>query len=145
MLPEALAGTDPLEVLPYLSRVREHAFETADPALLKHVFVPESAAMAADEDAVVELAARGHVLTGLSSGLANLQQIELTARDTADDTVADDMGMVAVAATATTSGYTEATVDGQTHRVDPEEVSQHLVFVLQRIADRWLILEVREP
>ncbi|NOJ59725.1 serine/threonine-protein kinase [Arthrobacter sp. 260] len=149
VLPEALAGTDPLEVLPHLSRVRERAFETADPALLRHVFVPESAALAADEEVVVELAARGHVLTGLSSDLANLERIDIPpgdAKDTAaGNTGTGNTGTVAIAATATTSGYAEATVGGRTQRVVPQEVSQQLVFVLQRIADRWLIREVREP
>ncbi|MBE0009567.1 MULTISPECIES: serine/threonine-protein kinase [unclassified Arthrobacter] len=149
VLPEALAGTDPLEVLPHLSRVRERAFETADPALLRHVFVPESAAMAADEEVVVELAARGHVLTGLSSDLANLERIDIPpgdAKDTAaGNTGTGNTGTVAIAATATTSGYAEATVGGRTQREVPQEVSQQLVFVLQRIADRWLIREVREP
>ncbi|MBG6190682.1 hypothetical protein IWX64_001633 [Arthrobacter sp. CAN_A212] len=142
VLTEALAGTDPLVVLPHLSRVRERAFETADPTLLRYVFVPESPAMAADEDAVVELATRGHVLTGLSIGLENLERIELPAGSTADDAATVT---VEVAATATTSGYAEASPDGETHRVDPEAVTQQLVFVLQRVADRWLIREVREP
>lgn len=150
VLPEALTGTDPLKVLPLLSKVRERAFETADPALLKDVFVPGSTAMAADEDAVVELAARGHVLTGLSIALANLEHIEIpdgdgADNDGADNDAADDTATVAVAATATTSGYAETTADGRAHRVDPEEVSQQLVFVLQRVADRWLIREVRQP
>lgn len=141
VLTEALAGTDPLVVLPHLSRVRERAFETADPTLLRYVFVPESPAMAADEDAVVELATRGHVLTGLSIDLENLERIELPAGSTADDAAT---GTVEVAATATTSGYAEVSPDGETHRVDPEAVTQQLVFVLQRVADRWLIREVRE-
>lgn len=144
--PDALAGADPLTVLPQLSRLREQAFETADADLLKQVNVPSSAAMAADEEAVLELADRGHTLTGLTIELTNLARVEPPAGSAgALEGTRPEGTVAAVAATATTSGFEEVTASGGVHRTETSPVTQDLVFVLQRSPDHWRIAAVHEP
>lgn len=148
---EALAGTDPLAVLPYLSLVREQAFETADPALLQLVNVTGSTAMAADQETVAELGRRGHVLAGLSIELTDLVPATTTEPAKSTGTGAGDGAgeTAAVTATATTSGYTEVlatrTLPGGVQRTQSSPVTQRLVFVLEFEDDRWLIRAVHEP
>ncbi|MHA7154970.1 serine/threonine-protein kinase [Arthrobacter sp. TMN-50] len=154
---EALAGTDPLAVLPYLSRVREHAFETADPDLLQLVNVKGSTAMATDREAVAELARRGHFLTGLTIELTDLSPAPdvdpatgAGAAGTHETGSGDDAGATAaVTATSTTSGYAEVPDTGTRpdDGLQPQSapVTQKLVFVLQLEDGRWRIRAVHEP
>ena len=142
----ALADADPLTVLPLLSRLREQAFETADAELLKLVNVPSSPAMAADEGAVLELRDRGHTLSGLTIELTDLTPVELSSgAAVATDSAGPGGHVVAVAATATTSGFDEVTPSGDVHRTETSPVTQQLVFVLQRGPDHWRISAVHEP
>ncbi|MBG6181131.1 serine/threonine-protein kinase [Arthrobacter sp. CAN_A1] len=147
----ALAGTDPLAVLPYLSKVREHAFETADPALLRLVNVEGSPAMATDQEAVAELARRGHILAGLTIKLTDLAPTRATeAASTPETAVGEESATAAaVTATSTTSGYTEVPADGALSDNVQRSVSlpivQQLVFVLELEDDGWRISTIHEP
>lgn len=144
--PGALEDADPLAVLPVLSRLREQAFETADAELLQLVNVPSSAAMAADEEAVLELKGRGHILSGLAIDLTDLAPVELPSDATVGTDGASAGGQVAaVAATATTSGFDEVAPGGSVYRTETSPVTQQLVFVLQRVREHWRILAVHEP
>ncbi|MHA7295031.1 serine/threonine-protein kinase [Arthrobacter sp. HLT1-21] len=148
---EVLAGTDPRAVLPYLSKVREHAYETADPALLQLVNVRGSTAMAADSQAVAELASRGHILAGLTIELTDVAPATSPGPAGNPETGwGDDAAATAVLiATATTSGYTEVvaggTQPGNVEQTQSSPVTQQLFFVLEQEDGRWRIRAVHEP
>ncbi|MHA7208247.1 protein kinase domain-containing protein [Arthrobacter sp. MDT1-65] len=161
--PEASAVEDPSTALAGLAARRAAAFATADPAILGHVDVEGSPALAADRGAVEALAGSGRVLRGLSIDIRD--PVVLTGSDLAALPAVASLPAVAapaaaevavVRATAALSSYTPAypssTSSSGTERqpgAAPGPLMaagrQELIFVLWRTDPGWRIHSVVSP
>ncbi|WP_251043714.1 serine/threonine-protein kinase [Arthrobacter sp. ISL-48] len=126
-----IASIDPAEAVKGLAWVRSHAFSSGRIELLDQVNVPGSAAAAADGRVKARLQESGHVLTGFTSTLSN---VELQP--------GSSHGQAVVRVKSSSSSYQEQDLSGHVVASAPPGEGQELRLVLVPVDGRWRITEI---
>jgi serine/threonine protein kinase len=126
-----LGSADPVQAAHGLAWIRSLAFSSGRLELLDQVNAPGSAAFAADERIRGRLQEAGHVLTGFTSTLSNVQLQQ-----------GSSAGRAVVGVTSATSSYEERDLSGAVVAAGAAEEGQELRLVLVPVDGRWRIMEI---
>lgn len=145
---EGLSENSPGEAVHALAWMRSYAFSSGQTALLDHVNVPGSPAMAADARIADRLERTGHVLAGFETDIVRAEPLRTDDSNwpvgvkVATDPSSDP---AVLAVTAHTSGFTEMNGQGEAvHRQEPAG-GQQLRMVLRKVDGHWQIAEILAP
>jgi len=129
---EQLESDDPAVAVRGLASLRSLALSSGQLELLEHVNVDGSTAELADEQLSAPLRESGHVLAGFSSILADVEVQPGTTE-----------GRARVGVTSSTTSYVEQDRTGATVAQGTEAPAQELVLVLEKVAGKWRVAEIR--